>query len=315
MAVEVVAAGVEGAGVAVSQVASGNNGASLPVLGVGIGYRPSFQATLFEHREDIEFLEIIADHYFEPTPSKRAELELLKNNFPLVPHGLALSLGSAEGVDKSYLRSFAKVVERVQPAWCSDHIAFTRAGGVDIGHLTAIPKSRASLQVLKANIQRVRETVHVPLILENITESLRYPGDEFSDAEFLGEICDQNDIGLLLDVTNLYINSINYGYCALEVVERLPIDRIVQLHFSGGHMEDGIWVDSHSSDTPSEIWDLLGEVLSRAPVRGVVLERDENIPPLRSLMPELHRVRDMLARSVRASGTVEPRSGDGGHDR
>ena len=306
MVAEVVAAVAGGeADVVANHSALGIKESGLPLLGVGIGYRNAFQATLFEHREEIEFLEIIADHYFEPATAQRAELELLKNNFPLVPHGLALSLGSAEGVDKAYLRNFAKVVERVQPAWCSDHIAFTRAGGVDIGHLTAIPKTRTSLQVLRENIQRVRDAVPVPLILENITESLRYPGDEFSDAEFLGEICEQNNIGLLLDVTNLYINSINYGYCALRVVERLPIDRIVQLHFSGGHMEEGIWVDSHSSETPSEVWDLLGEVLSRATVRGVVLERDENIPPLRSLMPELHRVRGLFARTARPSESVE----------
>jgi uncharacterized protein (UPF0276 family) len=281
------------------------------MLGVGIGYRPVFQATLFEHREEIDFLEIIADHYFDSSSTKRAELELLKNNFPLVPHGLALSLGSAEGIAPSYLRSFAKVVERVQPAWCSDHIAFTRAGGVDIGHLTAIPKTRASLQVLKKNIQRVRDAVDVPLILENITESLRYPGDEFSDAEFLGEICEQNDIGLLLDVTNLYMNSLNHGYCALGVLERLPADRIVQLHFSGGHLEDGIWVDSHSRETPSEIWDLLGEVLSRASVRGVVLERDENIPPLRSLIPELQAVRRLLSIAEPPPVPVDPTDAGG----
>lgn len=286
----------------------------LPLLGVGIGYRPSFQSTLFEHRKEIDFLEIIADHYFEPSSSQRAELELLKNNFPLIPHGLALSLGSAEGIDKSYLRSFASVVERVQPAWCSDHIAFTRAGGVDIGHLTAIPKTRASLLALKKNIQRVRDVVDVPLILENITESLRYPGDEFSDAEFLGEICEQNDIGLLLDVTNLYINSINYGYCALSVVERLPTERIVQLHFSGGHIEDGIWVDSHSDETPSEIWGLLREVLLRVPVCGVVLERDENIPPLKSLLPELNRVRNILTSLSRPAERVDCHAGDDSHD-
>jgi len=267
---------------------------SLPRLGIGLGYRPTHRQELFQHRRSIDFLEIVADHYFDPSPSKLSEWELLEHNFPLIPHGLALSLGSADGIDQEYLESYAKVVERVQPAWCSDHIAFTRAGGIDIGHLTPVPKTQTSLRVLCDNIRRVQDRIPTPLILENITECIRYPEDELSDAEFLGELCDRTGIGLLLDVTNLYINSVNHRFDALAVLHRLPADRIVQLHFVGGHQEEGMWVDSHGAATQEEIWDLLREVVGFARVRGIILERDEKIPPLLELIPELDRARAIL---------------------
>ncbi|MCU0708612.1 MAG: DUF692 domain-containing protein [Pirellula sp.] len=270
---------------------------SLPSYGVGLGFRPVHREELFSHRKSIDFLEIIADHYFDPSPPKQAELELLQANFPLIPHGLALSIGSAEGIDARYLSKFRSIVEQVRPAWCSDHIAFTRAGGIDIGHLTPVPKSRASLDVIRDNLRRVQDVIHVPIILENITESIRYPEDEFSDAEFLGRICDDNQVGLLLDVTNLYINSVNHRFDPLEVVQRLPRDRIVQLHFVGGRFEEGLWVDSHDCATQDEIWQLLEAVLAMISVKGIILERDERIPPLAELIPELDRARSIFLAS------------------
>ncbi|MFO0924099.1 MAG: DUF692 family protein [Pirellulales bacterium] len=166
----------------------------LPRLGVGLGYRQAFRSTLWEHRDSIDFFEVIADHFFDATIEQQQELDLLKRHFQLVPHGLALSLGSAEGVDRDYLQRFASLVDRIAPPWCSDHIAFTRANGIDIGHLVPLPKTRATLRVLRDNLQLVQDRIQVPLILENITESLRYPEDEYDDAEFLAEICEQNDV-------------------------------------------------------------------------------------------------------------------------
>jgi uncharacterized protein (UPF0276 family) len=284
--------------VVVAETESMTRHEDLPSLGVGLGFRPIHREQIIHFRKSIDFLEIVADHYFTASPAKQAELEMLKANFPLIPHGLALSVGSAEGIDTRYLNDFRGIVEAVRPAWCSDHIAFTRAGGIDIGHLTPVPKTSAALRVIRDNLRRVQESMSVPIILENITESIRYPEDEFTDAEFLGRICDENDVGILLDVTNLYINSVNYRFDALEVVRRLPKDRIVQLHFVGGRMEEGRWVDSHDSTPQDEIWQLLESVLAIAPVKGVILERDEKIPPLRDLIPELDRARRLFPKAI-----------------
>src|SRR5687767_14392832 len=141
---------------------------SLPALGAGLSYRPAFRAELFLHPDRVGFLEIVADHYFDATPEKLDELDLLARHFTLVPHGLALSLGSAEGIDDAYLNKLAELVERLDPPWWSEHIAFTRAGGIDIGHLASLPHSQEALDTLCRNLERVRRRIARPLALENI---------------------------------------------------------------------------------------------------------------------------------------------------
>lgn len=272
---------------------------NLPQLGVGIGFREPFLSELFGCRGSIDFLEITADHYFDPIDSKADELELLAGNLPLIPHGLAMSLGSAEGLDAVYLKKYANLVQQLKPAWCSEHISFTRAGGIDIGHLTPLPKTDAVLSVLHDNIARLQDTIQTPLILENITDTIRYPAEKYDGADFLCKLCEQNQVGLLLDVTNLFINSQNQRFDPVELLHRLPAERIVQLHFVGSHIEEGIWVDSHSKATQSEIWELLEQVVRFAPVKGMILERDENIPHLKELTPELEHAKSIVQR-VRA---------------
>jgi uncharacterized protein len=271
----------------------------LPTLGVGLGFREPFRSDLFLHQHDVDFLEITADHYLDVPSQKMQELELLARHFTLIPHGLNLSLGSAEGLDTSYARKFADLVQRLNPPWWSEHIAFTRAGGVDIGHLSPLPFTHEAVEVLCRNIIEMRRYVDVPLILENITYIVEMPGAQMSEAEFLTELLQRTDCGLLLDVTNLYINAVNHGHDLSTVLKQLPLERVVQLHFAGGYWHDGVLIDSHSQQTPSEVWDLMDEVVTRAPVKGIILERDENLPPFGELLEELERARQIGKRRGR----------------
>jgi uncharacterized protein len=267
--------------------------ASLPALGVGLGFRQPFRADLFLHRGQVDFLEITADHYLDGLADKEQELDLLAQHFTLIPHGLNLSLGSAEGLEDEYVRKLRKLIRRLNPPWWSEHIAFTRAGGRDIGHLSPLPHTREALKVLCRNIAEVRHQLDVPLILENISYTVAMPGAEMNEAEFLAELLERTGCGLLLDVMNLHANAVNHGYDAEDFLSRLPLERVVQLHFVGGHWSDGVMIDSHSHPTSPEVWALLESVLSRAPVKGVILERDENIPPFSELAQELERAREI----------------------
>jgi uncharacterized protein (UPF0276 family) len=281
---------------------------NLPRLGVGFGFRDRYHTDVFVHRSSIDFLEITADHFFDASRAKREQLELLSRNFTLIPHGLSLSLGSAEGIDDVYLRQLADIVSAVSPPWWSEHIAFTHAGGIDIGHLTSLPRTKESLAVLGRNIRRAKAAIPMPLILENITESIRYPGDQIDEASFLGELLEENDCGLLLDVTNLYTNSVNYRFDPLPLLWRLPRERIVQLHFAGGHWQDETLIDSHSTPACEEVWSLLREVLAYADVRGIILERDEKLPPLTEILIEVNRAREMY---LQAKSNNHPASREG----
>lgn len=270
---------------------------SQSAMRIGLGFRPQLKSDIFLNQKEIDFLEITADHYIDATVGKLAELELLKNHFPLIPHGLGLSLGSAEGVDESYLEKFAALVDNVQPEWFSDHICFTKSGGVDIGHLSPVPFTKESLRVLIRNILRVKERIKKTLILENITYMFRYPFAEMDEAEFLRTLLDETDCGLLLDVTNLYINSVNHGYDWRKFLDKLPLERVVQLHFVGGHRHKNYLIDSHSQKTQDEIWEIFREVCSRSDVKGVILERDENFPPFSEILEELQTARLLSEKS------------------
>jgi uncharacterized protein (UPF0276 family) len=296
-AAAVVAAAVV-AVVAVAVEAEAMNG-DLPVLGVGIAFREPFLSDLFENRAQVDFLEITADHYFDASPEKNAELELLAAHFPIIPHGLDLSLGSAEGIDEGYLSTLAEIVARLDPPWWSEHIAFTRAGGVPIGHLAPLPRTREAVDVVARNIERVRSRIGAPLILENITTPMLLPASEMDEVEFITAVLDQTGCGLLCDVTNLYTDAVNHGYELEDLLARWPWDRVVQLHFAGGHWHDGKLIDSHAYPAPREVWTVLEAAVCQSPVRGIILERDENLPPFAELLNELDQARSIGRRHGR----------------
>jgi uncharacterized protein (UPF0276 family) len=260
-------------------------------LGVGLGYRQPFRAELFRQRRAVDFLEITLDHYLDASREKEQELQLLAEYFTLIPHGLNLSLGSAEGLDSEYVRKVARLVRRLNPPWWSEHLAFTRAGGREIGHLAPLPYTREAVDVMCQNIAELRRHLDVPLILENISYTVDLPGGEMTEAEFIAEVVERADCGLLLDVMNLHANAVNHWYDPERFLKGIPLERVVQLHFVGGHWSHGVMVDSHSQATPKEVWTLLESVLSRAPVKGMILERDQNIPPFQQLIGELERAR------------------------
>jgi uncharacterized protein len=271
----------------------------MAALGVGLGFRPSFRADLFRQRAHVDFLEITADHYFKAPREKLDELDLLAAHFPLIPHGLDLSLGSADGIDAAYLDQFAALIARISPPWWSEHLAFTRAGGVSIGHLAAMPLTHEAVDVVVRNIKTVRQTIDAPLILENITATVRVPGAEMDDAAFLSEVLRRTGCGWLCDVTNLHTNAVNHGVDLDRELDRWPWDQVVQIHVAGGHWHDGVLIDSHAHPTSPEVWRIVDEAVARSPVKGIILERDENLPPFGDLVDELAKARAILKRHGR----------------
>ncbi|HEY8137566.1 MAG TPA: DUF692 family multinuclear iron-containing protein [Methylocystis sp.] len=276
-----------------------------PWLGSGLGYRPQFRAELFENRARIDFLEIIADHYFDASPEKLAELDLLAAHFPLVPHGLDLSLGGAEGLDAGYVEKLATLIERINPPWFSEHLCFTRGGGVSIGHLAALPHTFAAIDAVARNVDMLRKRIKVPLLLENVTIVVAVPGAQMDEAQFLSRVLERTGCGWLCDVANLCANAVNHGVDIDTGFERWPWDRVVQVHYAGGRWRDGALVDSHDRATAREVWALFERIAARAPVKGAVLERDENLPPFEELLAEVDRARTIMqAHDAEAKGAI-----------
>jgi uncharacterized protein (UPF0276 family) len=266
-----------------------------PRLGVGLGYRPAFRAELFHDRERVDFLEITADHYFDATRERLDELDLLAAHFTLIPHGLDLSLGSADGLDGAYLDKFAALVDRLKPPFWSEHIAFTRAGGHSIGHLAPMPRTREAVEAIARNVERARRAIPTPLILENVTEGFVAPGAEMDEPEFVAAVLFASGCGWLCDVTNLWTNAVNQGRDWKAELDRWPWEKAVQAHFAGGRRgRDGEWIDSHDRPAPPEAFALLGELGRRGGLRGAILERDEDLPPFEEMLGELDRARAAL---------------------
>jgi uncharacterized protein len=262
-------------------------------LGVGLGYRHPFRSNLFRQRPAVDFLEITLDHYLDSSSETERELQLLAEHFTLIPHGLNLSLGSADGLDVDYVRKVTALVRRLNPPWWSEHIAFTRAGKREIGHLSPLPYTREAVDVVCRNIAHMHRHLDMPFILENISYTVTVPGAEMTEAQFISQVVERADCGLLLDVMNLHANAVNHAYDAHVFLSQIPLERVVQLHFVGGHRSQGVLVDSHSQPTSEPVWRLLAAVLERAPVKGAVLERDENVPPFQELLGELERARQL----------------------
>jgi len=263
-------------------------------LGVGLGFREQFRADVFLHQDKIDFLEITADHFLNAKPQKLEELKLLKEHFPLIPHSLDLSLGSVEGIDEGYLEKIAEIVEFTNPQWFSDHLCFTKSGGVKIGHLAPVPYTNEAVKVFTRNIKQVKNRIKTPFILENISYLVRFSSSEMSEAEFIRRILEETDCGLLLDVTNLYINSVNFGFDWLKFLDEIPLTRIVQLHFVGSSNRGKRLIDAHATRTEEEIWNVFREVCARCDIKGAILERDEKFPPFTEILEELDTARTLM---------------------
>jgi uncharacterized protein (UPF0276 family) len=290
---------------AVAEDVADRNMNNLPKLGVGLAFRAPVRSDIFINKRSIDFLEITSDHYLDASGQKIDELQMLSENFTLIPHSLDLSLGSADGVDDIYLDKLARLVDRVQPPWFSDHICFTKANGIKIGHLAPVPYTNEALDVFARNIGKVKRSIPVPPILENITYDLTFPSSQMTEPAFVGRLLEENDCGMLLDATNLYINSQNNSYDWREYLGHLPLERVVQIHFVGSSRHGGRLIDAHADRTEDEIWNVFEEICVRCDINGAVLERDENFPEFSELMRELDTARERMKRSCFAGMRIE----------
>lgn len=276
----------------------------LPHLGVGLGFREPLRSQIFLNRVKIDFLEITSDHYLEAGGRKLDELGLLREHFTLIPHSLDLSLGSAEGIDVEYVEKLSELIDIVDPPWFSDHISFTRSGGIKIGHLAPVPHTEEALKVFAKNIGDVRKRISAPMILENITYNLAFPSSEMSEPVFVKRLLEDTGCGMLLDATNLYINSRNLGYDWRRYLDELPCDKVVQIHFVGSHKAGTRLVDAHADRTEDEIWNVIEEIAVRFDIKGAILERDEMFPEFFELMGELDEARRILSNQCTAPDVV-----------
>jgi uncharacterized protein (UPF0276 family) len=279
---------------------------SIPDLGVGVGFRTPHVRQVLRERPVMDWFEVISENYFAEGGIQRANLDALRGGYRVVPHGVSLSIGGTDPLDRGYLRRLRGLVERLGAPWCSDHLCWTGVGGVDTHDLLPMPLTRATLAHVVDRVKHVQSELGVPFALENASTYLEFRQSDIPEPEFLAELVDRADCGLLLDVNNVYVSAYNHGFDARAYVDTIPEDRVLQIHLAG-HTDRGAYLlDTHSDHVKAEVWDLYRRALSRCGPTSTLVEWDENIPAWEVLVAEAAKAREVRAEVLGGRKTTEP---------
>jgi hypothetical protein len=277
-----------------------------PLAGVALGWRPELAVDLLRRPESVDFLEVVADTCFAQ-PSAWREARAIAELKPVVPHGVKLSLGSASGIELARARRLGTLSRELRAPAISEHVAFTRAGKREIGHLTPLPFTREAVRVVARNVAAARRVLpEVPLMLENVAWTFRWPEDEMAEEDFYVEVAAATGCDLLLDLANLYANAVNTGIEPRRALSGYPLDHVGMVHVAGGAVEHGFYLDTHAEAVPSAVFELLAELLRRTGPLPIVLERDQGFPPFAELAGEVERLRGLLREAPRRAVASEP---------
>ena len=279
------------------QPPGGASPAASPLAGVGIGWREEL-AGFVAGRDGLGFVEVVAESIHDDQPLPAGLEELARRGVPVVPHGVRLSLGSADEPDPARVGHLAGLAERLGAPLVSEHVAFVRGGGLEAGHLLPVPRTREALDVLVANVRLAQAELGVPLALEHVAALLEWPAPELDEAAFLTELLERTGALLLLDLANTYANARNHGGDPLAFLDALPLERIAYVHVAGGVERDGLYHDTHAHPTPPAVLGLVAELCARRDPPGVMLERDDAYPPEAELAAEL----DAITAACRLAG-------------
>lgn len=270
----------------------------LPNLGLGLGLRKEIFDETLELKELIHWCEIISENYMEVGGLASRRLSEAMRSYPVVCHGVNLSIGGAQPISDSYLRFLSALVERTKSPWFSDHLCFTRATGRYLHDLYPLPRNLSTAKYIAKRVRKVQTIVGVPFLLENISYYVQMPGSNMSDAEFLSEICDRADCGILLDVNNVVVNSKNFGLDPEDFFSNIDFERVVQLHVAGHKLIKGKAIDTHAERIDEMVFSHLEDVLHRCSPRAVLLERDDNFEDFHEVKGELQRISQIMANTT-----------------
>jgi hypothetical protein len=265
-----------------------------PVPGhAGLGLRREFIEELVDHREPaIDFLEIAPENWMDMGGRHREQLRAVAAHTPVICHGLSLSLGGPAPLDTGFLRNVRKFIEELKVPLYSEHLSYC----TDDGHLYDLLPIPFTEEAVKHTAQRIRETQDIlgqRIAIENVSYYAA-PGKQMNEAEFVRAVLEEADCSLLLDVNNIYVNSINHGYDAIDFLRTMPARRIAYLHIAGHHVEpDGLIIDTHGMPVIDPVWKLLEETYATFGVFPTLIERDFNVPPLPELIAELATIRGL----------------------
>lgn len=283
---------------------------TLNAYGFGLGLRPDhypdFLAAPLPGAPDtrpsnrdatkrVDWLELISENYLVPGGKPLAMLDAIRADYPVALHGVSLSIGSTDPLDRDYLARLKALAARCEPMWVSDHLCWTGVGGRNSHDLLPLPYSEEALRHIVTRVRQVQDSLGRRILLENVSSYVEFRDSTLTEWDFLAAVAQAADCDLLLDVNNIYVSSVNHGYDPIAYLDALPAARVRQIHLAG-HSDHGDYiVDTHDAPVCDAVWTLYGEAVRRFGSVATMIERDDHIPALAELVAELDRARTVAA--------------------
>lgn len=270
------------------------NRLGLPNLGMGVGLRCQHFRYVLEHWPPVDWFEIISENFMDSQGWARYVLDRICERYRVVMHGVSLSIGSADPLDFEYLSKLKRLARQTNAAWVSDHLCWTGILDQNTHDLLPLPLNEEALRHVVGRVRVVQDFLERPLVLENPSSYLRFAADTFQEWEFLTAVAEESDCGLLLDVNNVYVSSVNHGFDPVRYIESLPPERVVQIHLAG-HTDCGTHIiDTHDGPVIERVWKLYRLAASRTGGVSTLLEWDSNMPKFPILHAEVLKARDWM---------------------
>jgi uncharacterized protein (UPF0276 family) len=268
--------------------------------GFGLGLRKPHYADFLETDVPVDFVEVISENFMVAGGRPRHILRKVRERHPVALHGVSLSVGSAHGIDADYLVRLRALVDEVEPLFVSDHLSWSRVPGFNSHDLLPLPYTAEALDVVCANLGRAQDVLGRAMLIENPSSYLAFAQSEMTEWEFLKAVSDRTGCGLLLDVNNIHVSAVNHGFDPVAYVAGLPLDRVRQIHLAGHSRGETLLIDTHDRPVPPPVWALFAHVMDRVGPVAVMIERDDDIPPLGDLLEELDVARTVTSRRLAA---------------
>jgi uncharacterized protein (UPF0276 family) len=272
-------------------------------LGFGVGLRRCHYAQVLDEHPPIDWFEVISENFMVAGGRPPQVLEGVRSHYPIVMHGVSLSIGSTDPLNLVYLKQLAATARRFQPAWVSDHLCWTGVGGRNLHDLMPLPYTEEAVRHVAARIRQVQEILERTILIENVSSYMEFTCSRLSEWEFLSAVADEADCAILLDVNNVFVNAFNHGFDAVRYIDTVPVERVVQFHLAG-HSDYGTYLlDTHDHPIRHEVWQLYEHAIYRFGQVPTLIEWDDNIPEFEVLAATADEARSRCAAALRREGS------------